>query len=111
MMTNKEKFLELVSKEKSNTAEKIEWRVQNRLWLRKSQKIALKILSLLDEKNMSQKDLANLLDVSPQQISKWVKGKENFQLETISRIETALDTTLIHVDDEQGSLAERQFNF
>ncbi|GAA5225111.1 hypothetical protein GCM10025777_57420 [Membranihabitans marinus] len=99
-MLNKDKFLALVSQEKTDTIEKIKWRIQNRDWLERSQDIALKILQILREKNMSQKDLAQILDVSPQQVNKWVKGKENFRLDTISKLENALGTELIKTNAE-----------
>ncbi len=44
MLTNIEKFLLLVSKEKSNVMEDIEWRIKNRVAIRKQQKIELEKL-------------------------------------------------------------------
>ena len=76
-MTNKEKFLELVSNEKVNTLENARERVKNRAMLRESQLIALKILKRLDELGWSQKDLGERMKVSPQQISKMVLVKIN----------------------------------
>lgn len=72
-----------------------EWRQKNEYWLRVSQDIAIKILGYLRSKNMSQKDLAALLDFSPQHVSKILKGKENFTIESICRIEKALQVKLI----------------
>jgi transcriptional regulator with XRE-family HTH domain len=54
-------------------------------------------LKRLDEINMTQKELAFLLKVSPQQVSKWVKGNENLTLETISKLEVALNIDLLYV--------------
>lgn len=48
------------------------------------------ILDILEEKGMSQKDLADRLGKSESEISKWMKGVHNFTLETISKIEEAL---------------------
>lgn len=39
-----------------------------------------------------------MMNVSPQQVNKWVKGKENFTLETLSRIEEALEIDLLAID-------------
>ncbi|MFH1121899.1 MAG: helix-turn-helix transcriptional regulator [Bacteroidota bacterium] len=72
-----------------------EWRQKNEYWLRVSQDIAIKILSYLRSKNMSQKDLAALLEFSPQHVSKILKGKENLTIESICRIERALQIKLI----------------
>ena len=81
----------------SNWLEKAKWRQENEAWLDISFAIALKILRVLREKNMKQKDLADLLDLSPQYINKIVKGSENLTIETISRIEQALKIKLIEV--------------
>lgn len=65
-------------------------------WLSYSSEIALRILAAIeDKKDFSQSRLAELLNVSPQQISKIVKGKENLTLETIYNLAKALDVELI----------------
>lgn len=74
------------------------YRQENREWLRKSAKIALVVLRALKDKSMSQKNLAKLLDVTPQQINKIVKGKENLTLETICKLERALDIKIIDIN-------------
>jgi len=81
----------------SNWLESAKWRQQNEAWLDVSFAIALKILRTLREKNMKQKDLADLLGLSPQYINKIVKGSENLTIETISRIEQVLQIKLIEV--------------
>lgn len=90
MTTNKEKFLALVSKEKTDTLEKNSERIKNRAMLRESQKIAIKVLKKLEETGWSQKDLANAMNVSPQQVNKIVKGQENLTLETQIRLQNIL---------------------
>ena len=62
-----------------------------------SELIALKILRILRHRNMSQAALASKLNVSPQQVSKWLKGKENLTVETIDKISNALSVNLISV--------------
>jgi plasmid maintenance system antidote protein VapI len=94
-MTNKEKFLALVSKEKTNTLERNKERIQNRAMLRESQQIAIKIMARLDELGWSQKDLAQTLKVSPQQITKIVSGKENLTIETQIKLQTILDIPIL----------------
>lgn len=90
----KNKIDKIVSKDTSSWVENAEWHSQNEGWLKKSAKIALKILKTLKYKSMTQKDLALELGVSPQQISKIVKGKENLTLETIDKLEKILGVTL-----------------
>jgi transcriptional regulator with XRE-family HTH domain len=72
----------------------------NKEWLNRSAKIAIKILRTLRKNNeegkfpSSQKELAELLKISPQQVNKIVKGSENLTIETICKIENVLN---IHV--------------
>ncbi|TAG09477.1 MAG: helix-turn-helix domain-containing protein [Sphingobacteriia bacterium] len=94
-MINKEKFLALVSKEKTNTLEKNNERIKNRAMLRESQQIAIKVMVKLDELGWSQKDLANALDVSPQQVTKIVSGKENLTIETQIKLQNILDIPVL----------------
>ena len=98
--TNIEKFKELVTHETSKWQEYSQWREENASWLNHSIKIAIKILKIIKEKNISQKQLAELLKVSPQQVSKLVKGRENFTLETIAKIEGVLNVSLIEINLE-----------
>ena len=100
-MTNKEKLDKLAGDKKSSWYEKASERRKNRGWLRKSQKIALKVLQVLKERGITQKELAGQLGITPQQVNKIVKGSENLGLETITRIEEVLDTTLIEIPEFQ----------
>lgn len=76
---------------------------QNQEWLDYSAKIAVLILRVLRKNKeqgkfpSSQKELAELMNVSPQQINKYVRGTENLTLETILRISHAIGNQLIGV--------------
>lgn len=100
---NLENFLNLVSNESSGWLAKAQWREDNKDWLDRSAKIAIKILSKLrNNRNegkspSSQIELAELMGVKPQQVNSIVKGIENLQLQTISRIEAALGIQLVEV--------------
>jgi len=94
-MSNKEKFLALVSDEKSNTVERSKERIKNRAMLKESQIIALKVLQKLDYLKWSQADLAREMWVSPQQISKIVCGKENLTIETQIKLQNILDIPIL----------------
>lgn len=94
-MTNKEKFLALVSEEDSGTLERNRERIRNRAMLRESQQIALKVLMKLDDLGWSQKDLAEKMEVSPQQISKIVSGKENLTIGTQIKLQNILDIPVL----------------
>lgn len=92
---NKKKFLELVDRHDPSTMDDVKYRIVNREMLRESQSIALKIIAKLDELGMSQSDLAKELDVYPQQITKFVSGKTNFEIQTLIKIQQILDIPLL----------------
>lgn len=93
---NLDKLKKLVAGE-SGWLEKAKKRVENEAWLDRSFKIALSVLCSLRDQNMSQKELAEKMGVTPQHVSKIVKGQENLSLETISKLEAALGIELISV--------------
>lgn len=88
---------------------KAEQRKANKESLRRSAKIAFKILDTLRQNRLlgkspnSQKELAEILNITPQQINKIVKGQENLTLETIARLEDALQVKLIEVFSKSES--------
>lgn len=86
-----------------------DYRLKNRKWLRYSSNIARRILAVIEDKeDFSQANLARLLGVSPQHISKIVKGKENLTLETIANISTVLETELISFPEYKYSTSYNQ---
>ena len=77
------------------------YKKENRSWLKKSENIALRILDTLNEKKMTQMELASKLNVSRQQVSKILKGQENLTLETISKLEDVLKVNLITIREQE----------
>jgi plasmid maintenance system antidote protein VapI len=63
-------------------------------WLKISQTVALRILGRLREINMSQNELADKIGISRQQVNKWLKGRENFTIETLTRLGGPVGMTL-----------------
>lgn len=94
----------LVSKTPSKWIEESNKRFEDKEGLRYSQQVAVRILRTLREKKLSQKDLAELLKVTPQTVNKWVKGSENIGLFTIGRIDKALGIKLMHVFENNNSV-------
>ena len=92
------KLRQIIKSDPGDWKEDLEWRMANKAWLRKSQKIAFRILRALREQKKTKKELASMMNVSPQQVNIWVKGKENFTLETLTRLEQALNIDLIAID-------------
>jgi len=91
-------FKNLVGDNKSNFIENAKISIKNNEWRKRSQDIALIVLDRLDELAMKQYQLAEKMCVTPQQISKIVKGYENLTLESISKIEKALGIILISIN-------------
>ncbi len=94
-----DKFEKLVSNEPSNFISKLAYYKANKNWLNKSAMIAVNVLEALKYKKLTQKQLAEKMNVSAQQINKIVKGQENLTLETISKLETALQISLLETID------------
>lgn len=90
----------LVSKETSQWKEHAETRMKERDWKKNSRAVAIAVLSQLKAKNLSQTDLANAMGVSRQQVSKIVKGQENLTFETVSKLEKALDITIMKISNK-----------
>lgn len=57
--------------------------------------IAMLMLDRMEELGMSQKQLAEKMNCSPQYISKVLRGRENLSLETLTKIENALEISII----------------
>jgi transcriptional regulator with XRE-family HTH domain len=94
-MTNKEKFLALVSKEDTKTLADVKLRIKNRAMLRESQKIAIKVLIKLDELKWSQKDLATAMGIKPQQVTRILSGKENLTIDTQIKLQNILNIPVL----------------
>lgn len=86
----------------------------NKEWLDRSATIAIKILSTLRHNRKenrfptTQKDLAEIMNITPQQVNKMVKGTENLTLETISRVEKALNIQLIDIHNEPNKVVHEE---
>lgn len=57
--------------------------------------IANRIYDLLEQKGMSQKDLAQKLGKTETEVSRWLCGTHNLTMATIAKIAVALDDDLI----------------
>ncbi len=96
-MSNLDKLNKIISSQKSTWQEEAAWRNENDSWLTLSFDIAVRVLETLRSKKMTQKELAEKMNVSPQFINKIVKGQENLSLETIAKVSNALGVPLIEV--------------
>ncbi|MBO5498860.1 MAG: helix-turn-helix transcriptional regulator [Bacteroidales bacterium] len=57
----------------------------------------MRILDEMESKGMTQKEFAEKAGCSQQYISRILKGRENLSLETISKIESALGTSIVEI--------------
>jgi transcriptional regulator with XRE-family HTH domain len=93
------KAIEFLIKNQSDTAskwrEEAEYRRRNARWLRYSAMIALQVRERMSQIGMTQVVLAEKLGCTQQHISMLLKGKNNLTLETIAKLEEALDFDII----------------
>ena len=59
--------------------------------------ISNRISSILSSKGMKQKDLADLLDKSDAEVSKYLSGNHNFTVKTILKIEQVLGEKILGI--------------
>lgn len=69
-----------------------------------SMAIATRIVRILEEKGLKQKDLAQMLGKTEPEISKWLSGTHNFTLRSLAKIESVLGESLFAVESSQSVL-------
>lgn len=79
----------------SRWREEAEERRANKSWLKHSRDIAMKILVKMHDEGITQSQLADRMGCKQQQVSKILKGRENLTLDTISKIEGALQIRIL----------------
>ena len=92
------KTIDILNKYKSETAnwrEEAEYRRRNARGLRYSAMIALQVRERMSQIRMTQVVLAEKLGCTQQHVSMLLKGKNNLTLETIAKLEEALDFDII----------------
>lgn len=57
--------------------------------------IANRVYCLLEERNMSQRDLARMLGKTETEVSRWLSGTHNLTIATIAKIATVLGDDII----------------
>lgn len=77
--------------------ERTDYKRKNRGKLKKAMSVALRVLDILDERGLSQQELAGKMKVTRQYVSKVLKGQENMTFETIDKLEQALGIELVKV--------------
>ena len=79
----------------SHWREDAQWRRDNEYWLSYSRHITLRVLQAMDELSVTQAELARRMGCSQQYVSNLLKGSSNMTLETIGRLEKALNLDIL----------------
>lgn len=82
---------------KSPALEKMKKYLKEAHWRSETSIIAFRILYTLEERGMTQRDLAEKMGKSPQWINKIVKGQQNLTIGTMKELEGALGISLFQI--------------
>ena len=75
--------------------DELNYRRNNSFWLSLSAKIAIKIRKILKDRNISEEQFSEMLNMSLGQINAFLSDKYNFTLKEISQIESVLNINFI----------------
>lgn len=93
------KAIEFLESHPSSTPSKwradAQWRRDNEFWLTYSRHITLQVLRGMDEQSVTQAELARRMGCTQQYVSNLLKGSSNMTLETIARLEIALNLDIL----------------
>lgn len=93
------KAIEFLKAHQSSTPsrwrEEAEWRRDNEYWLKYSRHITLRVLQSMEDHSVTQAELARRMGCSQQYVSTLLKGSTNMTLETIARLEKALQIDIV----------------
>ena len=94
---------------RSKIAQKIIEETPNevKIFVRKYGDIVVRIHQILKEKGINQKELAERLEKTPSEISKWLSGDHNFTLRSLARIEAELGIDIIYVPKKDSFHVQR----
>ena len=74
----------------SKFEEEARWRQENEIWLRLSRSVSLTIIDYMQEHNLSRAEMARMLNISPQYLSRILSGTENFSIKSVAKIEAVI---------------------
>jgi transcriptional regulator with XRE-family HTH domain len=112
MITKNQNLNKFVSKTATQWKERAAKDRKNRRKISRAQEFALSLMDYMDDQGIKQKELARLMDVTPQQVNKILRAKSNLTFETIDKIEEALGVTIstpqISVIETANSISSSQ---
>lgn len=103
MKFNVEKFKAIARPMTQDEQGEIETREENRDWLALSAKFALLVRHILRIEKITQTELASRMGVSCAQVTKLLSGQENIGLQTIAKVEKALNRSLVSFREHNES--------
>lgn len=92
-----EEIKKYLAENTSSWKSEVEYRQVNKHWLQKSMKIAIKANRARKNLGLTQEALAQKIGVSKQNVNKVLQGRANLTIETISKLELALNIELISI--------------
>ena len=81
---------------KSSWYEDAVFRENNNYWIKHSNRIAVKILRYLRENNITKEELSHNTQIPLETLNKMVKGKYNYSIEEIGRIEKITNCNILN---------------
>ncbi len=97
-MIDKKRLQEIAEPLSAEARETMQTRKADRYWRVASSAIAAKVLRQLRVKGMTRVQLAEALNVTPANITRYLNGKCNFELRTLVELERVLD---VHIIDRE----------
>lgn len=79
---------------------------RSKLWAGDMALVAVRVLEFLEENNKTQRWLADQLNVTPQQITKIVKGRQNLSWGKIKEIEAVLGIKLANIQKPECTIID-----
>ena len=67
-----------------------------------SVQIANRIYEIMEDKGLSQKDIAHLLGKTETEVSRWLSGTHNMTMATLAKISSALGTDIVRVTKKRN---------
>jgi transcriptional regulator with XRE-family HTH domain len=77
------------------------------IFVRKYADIVVRVHQLLREKGWTQKDLAEKLEKTPSEVSKWLSGEHNFTIRSLAKMEAELGAEIIYIPKRDSFHVQR----
>ena len=79
----------------------------NRRNINRAQEFALDLMELMETHKITQKELANRMEVSPQQVNKILRAKANLTFDTLDKIANALN---VNISSPKIEIKEKRYS-